>query len=189
MGAVALRRRSDRRIAAMLTALVILSAAGLSIWAAAVLAFTDTELPALDDALAQTWDSPWVIAVGGLLGLFGLILVVLALKPGPAWFADLRGEDAHGSDPASGPTRALRTVVTTQGLRRLAAAETERVDGVFDPKVRVRGHRLTITASTLSPDTAATSEAVEEAVRRRLEEMGPRRTPKVVARLRRRKDS
>ncbi|MDR8018055.1 DUF6286 domain-containing protein [Nesterenkonia aerolata] len=183
MGTVALRRRSDRRIAAMVTALVILAAAVLGVWVAVTLAFTDTELPAVEDAAGQSWDSPWVIGIGAVLVLLGLVLIGLALKPGPSWFSDLRA----GERPQV-PQDRMRTVVTTQGLRRLAAAEAARVDGVFEPKVQATSKRILVHAMTLSPDPGATSREVETNIRQRLEEMSPSKAPQVVARLRRRKE-
>lgn len=184
MGTVALRRRSDRRIAAMITALVILAVMVLGAWIAITLAFTDTDLPAVAEAVEQSWDSPWAIALGAVLVLLGVILAGLALTPGPSWFLDLRGgRRGDATDEAA------RTVVTTQGLRRLAAAEAARVDGVFEPSVQVSGRRITVAAVTLSPEPEVTAREVEATVLRRLEELQPTKMPTVVARLRRRKES
>ncbi len=79
----------------------------------------------------------WVV-VAVVAGLVGLVLVYVALRPRP-----------HLGTPVRAQTGVF---LLDRGLRRLAAATAEDVDGVDTAKASISGRRVTVTVHGLSAD-------------------------------------
>jgi Family of unknown function (DUF6286) len=119
----------------------------------------------------KDWD-PRVIA--GALALLGLIFLVAGLRPGRGRLVPL-----HGDDPD------MMVGVTRRGLKGAIASAAEAVDGVSSVRrVRLRRHKAKVVAATAMHEPHDLPGTVRDAVRRRLEEVGPMPGRRVAVKIR-----
>lgn len=122
---------------------------------------------------AARWDNPAVMAVAAAIAAVGLLLVVAAVVPGRPRVVPVTG----GSDEvAVGASR--------RSLRRSVRSAVLGVDGIHAARVKLHRRSLRVTATTRLRDRSGLSGAVRAAVTERLEQLGPRRSPRVKVRLR-----
>ncbi|GAA0921861.1 DUF6286 domain-containing protein [Nonomuraea longicatena] len=127
----------------------------------------------LDWASATSWQSPPVLLGAAVIALAGLFLLVLAVKPGRP-----RLVPVTTGDP--GLIIGMRPKSVADALAH-AASE---VPGVRAAEARLRARTVTVTATTSGWDDENTGAAVEEAVNRRLADIGPVEPYQVLVRLR-----
>ncbi|RKS10476.1 hypothetical protein DFP74_6243 [Nocardiopsis sp. Huas11] len=124
-------------------------------------------------AATTTWSQPSVQIASAVLALIGLALIVLALAPGRSRWTALRT-----GDPA------LVVGLTRPALRRAVSAAAQEVGGVESAHVVVRGHRLRVHVRTGMRTSEGLAEGVTAAVERRLEELAPLRSMRIVTHVR-----
>jgi hypothetical protein len=118
--------------------------------------------PMLDWASATPWQSPSVLLGAAAVALVGLFLLVLALKPGRPRLVPV----------ATGDPGLIIGMRPKSVAASLAHAASE-VQGVRAAEARLRGRTVTVTATTSGWNDESTGAAVEEAVNRRLADIGP----------------
>jgi hypothetical protein len=122
-----------------------------------------------------TWRDPALKAAGGGLTLAGLLLILAAVLPGRTATAPLAGDDPR-----------FVTGLGRSSLRAALKATVLAVPGVENATVRLRGRlrpRAEIRAVTCFSDAGNLAELVADAVRDRLEDLGPVRVPEVAVRV------
>jgi hypothetical protein len=129
--------------------------------------------PAEQYATTTTWSQPSVQIASAVLALIGLALIVVALVPGRSRWTVLRT-----GDPA------LVVGLTRPALRRTVSSAAQEVDGVDGVHVVVRGQRLRVHVRTGMRTADGLPEEVTAAVERRLEELAPLRSMRIVTHVR-----
>ena len=128
---------------------------------------------ATDYVATTTWSEPSVQIASAILALIGLTLIVVALVPGRGRWMALRTDDP-----------ALVVGLTRSALRRTVAAAVQDVSGVAGAHVRVRGNKMRIHVSTGMRDTRGLPAEVTRAVERRLAELAPLRSMRIITQVR-----
>ncbi|GLY75082.1 hypothetical protein Airi01_033490 [Actinoallomurus iriomotensis] len=123
------------------------------------------------------WDDVLVLAVASLLAALGLLLLLLALRPGRLRAIPLRSEDPN-----------VVLGIARADLRRYVARAAQSVDGVDRARVRVRRHSVRVRAVSPLHDVAGLTEQVHGAVGERLSALAPLHRPHVRVTVRHRED-
>ncbi|RJQ89066.1 DUF6286 domain-containing protein [Amycolatopsis panacis] len=164
-----MKRRPRRATAATLTALVLLAACVLVAVVAIQLIIGErpwVSYSAVAGALNRTpWTSWWLELASIVAVVLGLCLLLSAVLPGRRTVLPLRGELDSGASRAS--------------YRSTLRAAASGVDGVSAAKVRLGRRRVRVRVRTHRTRSEGLSEAVEAAVTRRLDEVGPVEQPAV----------
>ncbi|MFE6858666.1 DUF6286 domain-containing protein [Nocardia sp. NPDC057668] len=129
------------------------------------------------DALARrlhatTWSDWSVLVAGSSAVALGLIVFGLALWPGRAVVMPLDTEDG------------MVAGVRRSGLRTALRSTATRVDGIDSARIRLGRRKVYVSARTTRRDTTGLPEAINQAVARRVREIGPRRVRTVHAGVR-----
>jgi hypothetical protein len=143
-----------RRVLALVMA-VALVAAGVFLVVEVVAAWVGSDPVLLSDTATTTWrttewDDDAVIVSAIIVGLVGLLCLIVALWP---------------DTPATVPTAVDDVEVERRPLEVVLKRELERVDGVADAKVKIRGSR---TKARVDTNRMIDTAAVETASRERL---------------------
>ena len=170
MSAPRIRRRSDRRTAALVVATLLLILGGLGLWWSISAVTYQQALPGLDTLVELTWGAPVLVALAVLFGLLGLIMIVLALKPGRATVVEMTVPEAPAHQ---------RTVMTTRGLDRIVSAEAERMDGTVSTRATSKPRRVRLSVGTVAPQTEEVQRELVRRVEDRFRSVGLRRSPRV----------
>ena len=128
---------------------------------------------ATDYAAATTWSEPSVQIASAVVALIGLALIVVALIPGHSRWTVLRTDDP-----------ALVVGLTRPALRRAVASEVQEVSGVDDVHVTVRGNKMRVHVRTGMRESRGMPAEVTAAVERRLEELAPLRSMRILTQVR-----
>lgn len=169
-------RRPRRSVAASLVALVLLAACVLL--AVAVVQQLLGQRPVLPfgdlNALAAglTGADVAFLVLAGVLALAGLVLVLVALRPGTPTVLPLAGRD--GPDGT-----ATDTGITRRSLDRALTDAATGVDGVARATVSSTRRKASVSAHASFGDAATLRTAVRDAVSERLAAIGPARSPRV----------
>lgn len=166
---LSLRRRPSRVVPASITAAVL-----LLIGAAAVAAVAGRLVNGRTDRTTQTvltwlsglrWNSAAVLTAAIVAIIAGIVLIVVAVRPGrrDALQLDLDEVDA---------------VVPRRVLARLLRARVEAVDGVQQADAAVDEHRIVIQVATATRYTDDVRQQVSATVDRTLAAAGLQRTPR-----------
>jgi hypothetical protein len=123
------------------------------------------------------WDDVLVLAVASLLAALGLLLLLLALRPGRLRAIPLRSDDAN-----------MVLGIARPDLRRYVARAAEDVDGVDRARVRVRGRRIRVRAVSPLHDVGGLTDRVRGTVTERLDELAPLHRPHLRVTVRHRED-
>ncbi|OLT28843.1 hypothetical protein BJF83_13705 [Nocardiopsis sp. CNR-923] len=128
---------------------------------------------ASDYAATTTWSEPSVQIASAVLAAIGLALIVVALAPGNGRWTALRTDDP-----------ALVVGLTRPALRRTVSSAAREVSGVDSVHVAVRGQRIRVHVRTAVQDWEGLPAEVTAAVERRLEELAPLRSMRIVTHVR-----
>ena len=179
MSAHLLRARPARVVPSVIVAVVfLLVAVGLG-WAgiadiaqSGAEAALTTTLPGVSGAESLQWGMPIVIGAGIVLGVIGLILIILAISPGPRRIVGFRA-------PTSEYIEQFEVALPTSAVSDLAAAAADSVDGVSRVRAASNARSTIVTVATPVRDTAAIRSDVGQAVTDRLSAIGFDRQPSV----------
>lgn len=123
------------------------------------------------------WDDPRSLVASGVACVLGLLLICYAVLPGR-----LRVVPVDSQHPWS------VIAVTRGGLRRHLAGAAAGVDGIASAKVRVRGRRVRVYASSSLRDTEGLAAQVETSVTERISALSPLRPLRVGVTVHKRRD-
>lgn len=169
------RRVWPASVVAVLIAAITIAIAVLVVSQLAGRSITPPGYQALIDRLLSTrWDDLAARIAAAVIGVLGLILLWLALRPGRP-----RAIPLAGTEPD------VVLVVTRGGLGRALGAAAADVDAVDKTRVKVRGGHVKVTVTTPLRDPGQLAEHVRAAVAARLDELQPARPPRLVVRVRR----
>lgn len=165
-------RRPRRSLTAGLVALVLLALCVLVVVVCVQLLLGQPQVVPVDGVHAFAADlsgaDPLFLVISGLVALVGLVLLVVALRPGTPTVLPLRS-----TEPG------LDAGITRRSLDRALTDAATGVDGVTRAGVRSRGRSATVTAHTSFGAPGEVREQVRSAVAERLDAIGPARTPRV----------
>lgn len=168
-----IRRRPDRRIPAMIVAALIVAIGALGLWWSIAAVTTGQPLTGLDMLEGLTWGAAPIVALAILAAVIGVILLVLALKPGRASVVEMNVDEFGTS---------RTTVVTTRGLGRIAAAEADRTDGTVSARADARPGRVQVGVDTVAPSGREVQQVLSGRIQDRYDALGLRRSPRVAVR-------
>jgi hypothetical protein len=123
------------------------------------------------------WDDILVLAAASLLATLGLLLLLLALRPGRLRAIPLRSNDAN-----------VVLGIARPDLRRYIARAAQNVDGIDRARVKVRRHRIRIRAVSPLHHTAELTDQVRSAVAQRLDTLAPLHRPHLRVTVRHREE-
>ena len=109
----------------------------------------------------QTWDTTTVRLILAGLVVVGLVLLILALRP---------GKPRRLALPGTG--RNLRMSIARRALQQNLADTASRASGVASASAKARRRTVTINATTANPNTTEVKEAATAAVNQRLNQLG-----------------
>ena len=109
----------------------------------------------------QTWDTSTVRLVLAGLVVVGLVLLILALRP---------GKPRRLALPATGSN--LHMSIARRALQQNLADTATRASGVASASAKAGRRTVTITATTANPNTAEVQKAAQAAVNQRLDQIG-----------------
>lgn len=165
-------RHPRRSLTASLVALVLLAVCVLVVVACVQLLLDRPQIVSISGLHAfltgQTAAGPLFLTVSVLVALVGLVLLVVALRPGTPTVL-----------PLSSPDPDVDAGITRRSLDRALSHAATGVDGVDRAGVRSRGRRAAVTAHASFGSPGELKERVRTAVGERLEAIGPARTPRV----------
>jgi hypothetical protein len=121
------------------------------------------------------WDAPLALAVAAVASAVGLLLLLLALRPGRPRTIALTW---HDPDTVLG--------ITPHGLRRQTAQAAESVDGITRARTRVRHRHVRVRATSPLLDVRDLDDQVRHAVEERLAGLAPLRPLRLRVSVRRR---
>ncbi|GLZ53488.1 DUF6286 domain-containing protein [Actinomycetospora sp. NBRC 106378] len=176
-------RRPRRSLPATIVALVMLAVCVLVVVAVVQSLLGRTPFITLSALLgvtsSQSWSSAGTVAVAIVLAVLGLILLVIALRPGTPTVLPLRAlvDDDDGS---RGADAGVRRNTLTKDLATTAGA----VPGVTSADVSARLGRITATVTVAAADPAAVPAEVQTRLETRIVEIGPAARPRVRVRAR-----
>ncbi|BBG05281.1 MULTISPECIES: DUF6286 domain-containing protein [Pseudonocardia] len=169
-------RRPRRSVAASLVALVLLAACVLL--AVAVVQQLIGQQPVLPFADLNAFGAGLTgadvafLALSGVLALVGLLLLLVALRPGTPTVLPLAGRDGAG-------TTVTDTGITRRSLDRALSDAATGVDGIARANVSSTRRTASVSAHASFGDATALRTAVRDAVSERLAAIGPSRSPRV----------
>ena len=123
------------------------------------------------------WDDPRPLVASGVACALGLLLIVLALRPGRFRVVPVTSQDPYAV-----------AAMTRAGLRRYLVGAASTVDGIASAKVKVRRRRARVYATSSLRDTAGLTAQVETAVTDRLTTLAPLQPLRVRVSVRKRRD-
>ncbi|MGV9251534.1 DUF6286 domain-containing protein [Streptomyces sp. NPDC003697] len=174
---------SARRIPAALTAAVVLVAAGAAlIDVVAVRAGRRASAwrrQLADELATRPVGDVWMLTGAAVAAALGVWLIVLAVTPGLRHLLPLRS-------PAGCPR--LRASLDRDGAASLLRDAALRVPGVSDAHVRVRRHRVKVRAHVRFRDIRQVRDDLVAALRDERDRLALARPPRMVVRVRRRRD-
>jgi glucose dehydrogenase len=109
----------------------------------------------------QTWDTFTVRLVLAGLVVVGLLLLILALRP---------GKPRRLALPATGSN--LRVSIARRALQQNLADTAARASGVASASAKAGRRTVTVTATTANPNTTEVQNATQAAVDQRLDQLG-----------------
>jgi hypothetical protein len=109
----------------------------------------------------QTWDTTIVRLVLAGLVVVGLVLLVLALRP---------GKPRRLALPATGSN--LQVSIARRALQQNLADTAARASGVASASAKARRRTVTVTATTANPNTTEVQKAAQAAVDQRIKQLG-----------------
>jgi glucose dehydrogenase len=109
----------------------------------------------------QTWDTLTVRLILAGLVVVGLILLILALRP---------GKPRRLALPATGSN--LHMSIARRALQQNLADTAARASGVASASAKAGRRTVTITATTANPNTTEVHNAAQAAVNQRIDEIG-----------------
>jgi hypothetical protein len=112
------------------------------------------------------WDDMLVLAVASFLAALGLLLLLLALRPGRLRAIPLRSQDPN-----------VVLGIARPDLRRYLTRSAEGVDGVDRARVKVGRHRVHVRAVTPLHEAGGLTDQVRLAVAEHLDELAPLHRP------------
>ena len=137
--------RSTRWLASGIVAL-LLGAAAVGLIAMGINRYRDGQWPEAIESLSRdsslTWGSAWAVAGAIALVIIGLILLLLALLPGPRRNFVVPSDDV-------GEVR-----INAAGIARLVEHRIDSIDGVTNVRVRTQRGSIAVNVSTPLRDTA-----------------------------------
>lgn len=165
-------RHPRRSLTAGLVALVLLALCVLVVVACVQLLLGQPQVVSIsglnDFAAGLSGTDPLFLVISGLVALAGLVLLVIALRPGTPTVL-----------PLSSPEPGLDAGITRRSLDRALSDAATGVDGIARAGVRSRGRTATVTAHASFGASGELREKVRTAVAERLDAIGPARTPRV----------
>jgi hypothetical protein len=173
----------SRRIWPALLAALLLTVAGAltAIEAISALAGDPARLVPYDRvtdwAAGAQWKDWAPLAISGALALLGLVFLWAGLRPGRGRMIPL-----HGDDPD------MMAGITRGGLKGAVASAAESVDGVSSVRVKLKRHKVKVTAATRMRQAHNLDETVKDAVTAKLAELAPMPERRVAVRIRLPKD-
>ncbi|MFP5071877.1 DUF6286 domain-containing protein [Pseudonocardia nantongensis] len=175
-------RRPRRSPAAGLVALVLLAVCVLVAVACVQLLLGRPPVISFADlgavAAGSSPRDPLFLAVSGVLVFLGLVLLLVAIRPGTPTVLPLGTPEGAPKGTASVDTGILR-----RSLDRALSDAATGVDGVAKAGARSRGRRATVTARASHGEPRELREQVRAAVAERLEAIGPARTPRLTVKV------
>ncbi|GAA4820991.1 hypothetical protein GCM10023201_03180 [Actinomycetospora corticicola] len=175
-------RRPRRSLPATIVALVILAVCVLVVVAVVQSLLGQTPFLTLSALLgitsSQSWSSAGTVAVAIVLAVLGLILLLVAIRPGAPTVLPLRA--LVDDDGSRGADAGVRRNTLTKDLATTAGA----VPGVTSANVSARVGRITATVTVAAADPASVPGEVQTRLETRLVEIGPATRPKVRVRAR-----
>ena len=176
-------RRPRRSVPATIVGLVVLAVCVLVVVAVVQSLLGRQPFVTLPQLLAvsggQTWSSATTITVAIVVAVLGLILLVVALRPGTPTVLPLARLTDHDGSP-----------IADAGVRRKTLAKdlttaVSTVSGVTSATVQTGRRAVTARITTASGDPSAVSDQVHERLTDRLAEIGPASSPRVRVQSRR----
>ncbi|MFP5019325.1 DUF6286 domain-containing protein [Pseudonocardia phyllosphaerae] len=169
-------RRPRRTPAAILVALAVLVVCVLVVVGSVQLLLAQAPvLPfgTLADGVAATSPAdPLALVAGAVVALVGLVLLVVALRPGRPTVLPLAPVDDDGGVAAG---------VTRRSLEKALADAADGVDGIGRASATSGRRRATVRARSVFGDPTGLRDDVRTAVTERLDAIGPARRPRVSA--------
>ena len=173
---------SPRRVAATVTAFLIMIVAGALLFEAV---WTRTGQHAnawwttlSDEFATRRIDDVWIMTGAAVAAALGLLLVVLALTPGMRRRLPVRA-------PEGSPAK-MRAVIDRKGAALLLRDAAMRVPGVSAARVHLHRRRVKVRADVRFRDTDEVKTDLTDAIRRAThDQLGLAREPKPVIRMRR----
>lgn len=183
-----LLHRTSRRGSAITVCVVLLALAGLAIWAGLAKLITGAgpswETATRDWLLARTWSEPVVWVIAAAVVLLGVILVLLAIIPGPRNGSRLTVADPEhfGHDRSYlAPVLAEDFMLGRRALARLVAARVDLLDGISSVAVSTGNGVIGVRVNTPTRQTEVVRSAVLDLVNAVVQEVGLDPRPKVSA--------
>jgi hypothetical protein len=174
----AVRAFRPRRVFPAVLAASSLTAVGATAAAQAISTLLSDPLVRVETSVRL--GDPAVLGAGAGVALAGLLLVLSAVIPGRARTVALAGDDP-----------AFVMGIRRSSLRTALLGESLRVPGVEEATVRLRGRlrpRATVHACTGFRNPGNLGDQLEDAVRARLDDLGPVRRTRVAVHLSHRRD-
>ena len=109
----------------------------------------------------QTWDTSTVRLILAGVAVVGLVLLILALRP---------GKPRRLALPATGSN--LHMSIARRALQQNLADTAARASGVASASAKAGRRTVTITATTTNPNTTEVQNAAQAAVSQRIDELG-----------------
>lgn len=169
-------RRSSRSIPAIITALILLTLAVLSIWASIaylVKGSWPTFISEASNALTSlNWNSPgtWAASVG--VALLGLFLLLAGVVPGPRTTVRI-------DSPERSNDSITETVMSRRGLARMAGARVDQTDGVVSSSIKATATAVDVQAATNLRRPRELSAELKQSLTRECQAMGLSPVPEV----------
>ena len=127
----------------------------------------------------QHWNSAWTIAVAVVLAVIGLLLLLVALRPGQPVVLPLARQ--VGPDGEPGADAGVRRATLTKDLASVASG----VPGVVSASVMAGRRSVTATITAAGSDATEVPDQVRERITERLTDISPASQPSVRVRVRR----
>ncbi|SFQ21500.1 DUF6286 domain-containing protein [Actinomadura madurae] len=165
----------SRRVPSALAGALLMAAAGVLTAIEVISALLDRQAHIFPHGWVQDaeWNDWYVLAIFATLALIGVFFVLAALLPGTSRIVPLHGRDSG-----------LVMGVSRRGLKRVVAAAAEGAPGVSGVRrVRLRRRQVKVVAETPVHAPARLDEGVAEAVRERLDQLGPLPSRSVAVRM------
>ncbi|WP_231406503.1 DUF6286 domain-containing protein [Streptomyces sp. MC1] len=177
------RVRSARRVPAALVALVVLAAAGVTLYdVAAVRAGGRAALwrrVLADELASRRVDDVWMLTGAAVASALGLVLIVLAVTPGLRRSLTVRA-------PGGRSPRHLRVTLERAGAAALLRDAAMQVPGVSAARVRVRRRRIKARADVGFRDPGQVRDDLRVALREERDQLDLAPTPRIAVRVRQR---
>ena len=120
------------------------------------------------DWIANLGQQDWFFPVGIAIGVFGVVLLILSLKPAPPKYI--------ASDAGANTRLYLRPI----DIARRSTAVAERVTGVYDAQTTVNHKATKITVNVIGNDDPSLAARVEDEVRAHVDKLASKPKVRVV---------